>query len=215
MLIAPYQVDVPMARWPIANFLIIGFTLMVFFGIRAGMFLPQDITPFVLQLRQPSGIPGHMFLHFGWMHILGNMLFLWTYGNAICAKLGNVTYLLVYVLLGCTSGVVHLLVDGQPAIGASGAINGIVGMFLVYYPRNDVSFFILIPPRTFQISSVWLILFWLVFDIWGASQGSEGQRVAYWAHLGGFGAGFLLAAALLYMGIVRMGPSEQSLFDRS
>ena len=64
---------------------------------------------------------------------------LWVFGNAICAKVGNIAYTIVYVALGLCSGVIHLLLDGDPAVGASGAINGVVAMFLVFYPLNTIS----------------------------------------------------------------------------
>ena len=82
---------------------------------------------------------------------------------------------------------------GGNAIGASGAINGIVGMYLVFFPINEITcyFVFLLLPRLikeFSLSSIWMILFWLAFDIWGAMRG--GGQVAYFAHLGGFAGGF-------------------------
>ena len=79
-----------------------------------------------------------IFLHGSFMHLLGNMWFLWLFGNAVCAKVGNLVYLLIYLMLGLTSGVVAYTIDPRPAVGASGAINGVVGMFVVWYPLNNI-----------------------------------------------------------------------------
>ena len=195
------------------NFLLIALTVFLFIQIRAGVIPLEALAPFILKTGDPNGIYGHMFLHFGFLHIFGNMMFLWVFGNAVCAKLGNLAFLLLFLLLGCVAGVAHLLIDGAPAIGASGAVNGVVGMYLVLYPLNNVSCFywILIRFGTFHLSSFWLILYWLAFDIYGAVGGAGG--VAYWAHLGGFGAGFLLASLLLYTGLIEMTSTERSLYD--
>ena len=188
MLLLPYHVDVPMSRWPITNFLLIVATVGLFAAIRAGSVPPEAIEPYILGLRGANGIYGHIFLHFGYLHLF-------------------------YLMLGCVAGITHLFISGDPAIGASGAVNGIVGMYLVLYPLNNVSCFywFIIRIGSFCVSSVWLILYWAAFDIYGAIRG--GGHVAYWAHLGGFAAGFLLASLLLYSGLVQMTSTERSLLD--
>ena len=122
-------------------------------------------------------------------------------------------YLFVFFGLGLVAAFLHNVMDGGRAVGASGAINGVVGMYLVFFPRNNVSclfwFFLLI--RTFSVSSIWIILLFVTFDVYGASTG--GGQVAYWAHLGGFGAGFALASGLLYSGIIEVRPTEESIYD--
>ena len=213
MLLLPYHVDVPMSRWPVTNFLLIVATVGLFAAIRAGSVPPEAIEPYILGLRGANGIYGHIFLHFGYLHLFGNMMFLWVFGNAVCAKIGNLAYFIVYLVLGCVAGITHLFINGDPAIGASGAVNGIVGMYLVLYPLNNVSCFywFIIRIGSFCVSSVWMILYWAAFDVYGAIRG--GGHVAYWAHLGGFAAGFLLATLLLYSGLVQMTSTERSLLD--
>ncbi len=224
-LIIPLRVDVPQDRWPVVNWLIIVGAIAVFtfqFGYAAYYFVgpvPTDSLAtkiydfswtFVLDGFSLKGLLGHMWLHGGIIHILGNMLFLWIFGNAVCAKVGNVLYAGIYLLLGIIAGASHLVFQGGPAIGASGAINGIVGMYLVFFAQNEITclfvFFLplLLRPyaKTFSISSYWMILFWLVFDIWGVTKG--GGRVAYFAHLGGFTGGFLLALLLLKTKMIQM-----------
>jgi hypothetical protein len=145
------------------------------------------------------------------------MLFLWVFGNAVCAKVGNLIYLGIYFGLGLAAGTVSYLIDPRPAVGASGAINGIVGMFVVWYLLNEIScwyaywFFGAADAGSVSVSSFWLVLFWLVFDIWGAIRG-EGN-VGYIAHLAGFVVGFAGAILLLVLRVVEMEPGERSLLQ--
>ena len=212
-MIVPYYVDVPMSRWPLSNFAVIAVTFIAFALLASGGMDADTIESMAASRWNVQGMFTHLLLHAGPMHLIGNMVFLWVFGNAVCAKVGNLAFPLIYVGLGLVAVLVHLGVDGDPAIGASGAINGVVGMFLVWFPRNDVRCFYMIYflPRTFTVSSFWMILLWLAFDIFGATLGSGG--VAYWAHLGGFAAGFGLASALLSLGWIQMDRAEQSLYD--
>ena len=208
----PYQVDVPMSRWPISNFVLMGVIIgssMVEI-LRLGLPWGEAL---VLDGWSLWGLAGHVFLHADLIHLVGNMIFLWVFGNAVCAKIGNIAYVFVFAGLAIASGTVHNWMDGSPAIGASGAINGIVGMYLIYYPLNDVSCFSLLGFHgvSFSVSSVWMILLWVAFDILGAVLGLG--SVAYWAHLGGIAAGAGIAAVVLALGWVQMDPSERSLFD--
>lgn len=227
-MIVPWCVDVPQDRWPVVNWLIIAGAVCVFAlqiaeaveghpGAAAGAG-PQAIGGIVgawmLNGWGLRGLLGHMWVHGGVLHLLGNMWFLWIFGNAVCAKVGNLRYLLLYVLLGVAAGVTHLLFDSDPAIGASGAINGVVGMYLVLFYENGITCYwapILIYWRQFTVSSFWMILMWLIFDIYGAARGGSG--VAYFAHLGGFGAGFGVALYMCMKGWITMERYEKSLWQ--
>jgi membrane associated rhomboid family serine protease len=171
-------------------------------------FVLGKIRPFILSGWTIKGLFGHIWLHGGVLHLLGNMLFLWIFGNAVCAKIGNFRYLPIYLGLGVIAGIAHLIFTGGNAIGASGAIYGIVGMYLVFFPENEitcyVSFWFLLSPyiKEFTVSSIWMILFWVAFDVWGAMKGGGG--VAYFAHLGGFAGGFVLAIVMLKLKLVVM-----------
>ncbi|MBN4046873.1 rhomboid family intramembrane serine protease [bacterium AH-315-P07] len=211
MLLLPYHVDAPMGRRPVTNYLLIVATVAIFAGIRMQILTRPDIEPYILKSGVSDGIYGHMFLHFDYRHIFGNMLFLWVFGNAVCPRIGNVRFLLAYVSFGCLAGSAHLFFDGAPAIGASGAVNGVVGMCFVLYPLNRVSCFywVIIWAGRFKLRSIWMYLYWLAFDIWGAVNG--GGNVGYFAHLGGLAAGFALASILVLTGII---PKPATLYDR-
>ena len=115
--------------------------------------------------------------------------------------------------LGIIAAAIHNIFDGHPAIGASGAINGVVGMVLVLYPRNEVAcfWFIFMRGGMFYISSIWLILLWLAFDVWGVVTGDLG--VAYRGHIGGLLGGAAVAMLMLKTGLIETADTEQTLLD--
>jgi len=179
--------------------------------------MPPGITgEWMLRGWSLKGLFGYMWLHAGLFHLLGNMWFLWIFGNAVCAKIGNLKYLLWYIFLGMAAGVAHLLAGYNAAIGASGAINGIVGTYLVLFYENEITclfslFFIY--WRWFTISSIWMILFWLFWDILGAAFFSGSSGTAYFAHLGGFATGFGVTLGLCMKGWIKMETYEKSLWQ--
>jgi membrane associated rhomboid family serine protease len=217
-LIVPYLVDVPMRRLPWANWALIGLTVVLYpFCLWGGDFTPLGES-LMLGGRGPLGWVGHVLVHGGLLHLLGNMLFLWVFGNSVCAKVGNLAFPVVYFGLGLCSGVAAYAVSQRPAVGASGAINGVVGLFAVWYFLNAIRcwyFYWLVTTAgtgTFELSSIWMILLWLAFDVWGAVRGGGGN-VGYVAHLAGLGAGLLLGVGLLLTGWVRMDRGERSLLE--
>ncbi len=180
----------------------------------------NPVLPWVLNGWGIQGMIGHMWLHGGIFHLLGNLLFLWVAGNAICSKVGNFWYLLIYLICGFSSAATHNIFQGGPVIGASGAIAGIMGMFLVLYPENDVKcvwmwFIIVIIIRptivAFSCSSYWLLLAWLALEVYSAATSFD--MVAHFAHLGGFAAGFVIAVFLLERKWIKMEYYEKSLLQ--
>ena len=129
-MIVPYRADVAIYRQPVANIVIIGLTVLFYILTINEAFSDEFLSALILYDWGISGMVGYILLHAGPFHLAGNMIFLWVFGNAICAKVGNLAYVLIYLGLGVFSAMVHLVFDGMPAVGASGAINGIVGMFL-------------------------------------------------------------------------------------
>ena len=143
-----------------------------------------------------------MFLHGGWLHLLGNMLYLWIYGDNVEDCMGHARYLLFYVLCGAAAIFAQALSEPQsayPIIGASGAISGVLGAYLLLFPRAKVLTLVLLPFffTTLRLPAMLLLLLWfavqLVSDL-AAPDG--GASVAFRAHIGGFLAGMLLIPVL-------------------
>jgi len=141
-----------------------------------------------------------MFLHAGWSHLLGNMLFLWIYGDNVEHHLGRWQYLLFYLV----AGIAGALGDGMlrpdspiPTVGASGAISGVLGAYFLWFPANRVRIFVFFFPfimRTIEVGARWVIGFYILIDniLPLVVSGGAGQ-VSYGAHLGGFSVGLLAA----------------------
>ena len=223
----PYRVDVPFNHRPVVNWLIV-ITVVLIFAIqinelseytgkgRAGLqeYIQNSTTmQYMLKGWGIKGLFGYMWLHSGPIHLIGNLIFLWLFGNAVCSKIGNLYYLPVYVVLGVFAAVSHLLFSGGSAVGASGAINGLVGMYLAFFPENEIScfFFLIFYPIRFSVRSFWMILLWFAFDILGAIYGLG--RTAYYAHIGGFAAGFGLALLMLKTKWITMEKDEKSILE--
>ncbi len=140
-----------------------------------------------------------MFLHGSFMHLFGNMLFLWIYGDNVERRLGPVAYLLWYLATGVAATLTHALMfssSEMPLVGASGAISGVLGFYFVWFPRNVVRMLAFLPPfllQVFEIPARWVLGMYLVIDnllpIFVSAQGG----VAHGAHIGGFLAGGLVA----------------------
>jgi len=139
-----------------------------------------------------------MFLHGGWMHLAGNMLFLWIFGDNMEDEMGHVGYLVFYLACGIAAGVTHLIsapLSQVPTVGASGAIAGVMGGYLLLFPRAKVDILIIL-VIIFRIITIpaWIMLaLWFALQIFGGfGANPETGGVAYWAHAGGFIAGILL-----------------------
>ncbi|MEO9780685.1 MAG: rhomboid family intramembrane serine protease [Sedimentitalea sp.] len=143
-----------------------------------------------------------MFLHAGWMHLIGNMLFLWIFGDNLEDEMGHVKFLAFYLACGLGAGLAHVLAAPYSAVltvGASGAIAGVMGGYLLLFPRArvDVLLIIIIFFRIFAIPA-WIVLaVWFAFQFFGGlGADPEAGGVAYWAHAGGFVIGLVLAMPL-------------------
>ncbi len=141
-----------------------------------------------------------MFLHGGWMHLLGNMLFLWIYGDNVEDGLGHLRFLLFYLICGVAAVFAQALGNPgspYPIIGASGAISGVLGAYLLLYPRAKVLTLVLLPffVTTLRIPAMLLLLLWFTAQLIG-DLAVSGAGVAFGAHIGGFLTGLLLAPLL-------------------
>jgi membrane associated rhomboid family serine protease len=156
---------------------------------------PSIDTPRVLLTLATS-----MFLHGGILHLAGNMLFLWVFGGSIEDHLGHARYLIFYLICGIAAGLVHVAfnwVSQVPSIGASGAISGLMGAYIVLFPWSRI---LTVVPVIFfffrvRLPAFLMLAFWFAFQLASglATRGQPGQGgVAWWAHIGGFVAGVLL-----------------------
>lgn len=144
-------------------------------------------------------------MHGGLLHLGGNLLFLWIFGDNIELKFGKIKFLGIYLIWGVVAGLVHIFGDvssATPAVGASGAISGILGAYLIIFPRTRIQTFLMLGFfwRMMHIQARWFLPFWLVFQnllpFFIGGFGVAGGGVAYLAHIGGFVIG--LATGYLY-----------------
>jgi len=157
----------------------------------------HDLTPYI-PLPFWTTLFTSMFLHGGWAHLGGNMLYLWIFGDNIEKVLGSVRYLIFYLTCGVAAGFAHILTASHsavPTVGASGAISGVLGGYLLLFPRNKVRVMSrggLIAVPAFVMLGMWILL-QLVSGVGAIAQTEQtGGGVAYMAHVGGFVAGMVL-----------------------
>jgi membrane associated rhomboid family serine protease len=159
--------------------------------------IPADIS----QMRDLYTLLTSMFLHGGWGHLLGNMLFLYIFGDNIEDAMGHLSYLLFYLVCGIIAALAQVLLDTSstiPLIGASGAISGVMGAYIVLFPQGKVRAVVIFG----YIGQVVLVPAWVMIGLWFVLQlfsgfaalgaASDVGGVAFWAHIGGFIAGAIL-----------------------
>lgn len=148
------------------------------------------------------------FLHAGFMHIFGNMIFLLVFGPSVEDRFGRIGFTVFYLVGGAVSGFAHIAVDPHPAIGASGAIAAVAGAFLVLFPNTRIKCFVIFfMIGIFMIPSWWLIGLFIVLDLF-AQFFSADNGIANIAHLGGYGFGILIAWTLLITKILPKEPYD-------
>ena len=214
----PLRDDNPITITPIVTWALIVLNVVIFFyqvslgpnasqlfvyqfGAIPAVIVGDQILPEKIAAIPPSmSLLTSMFLHGGWMHLIGNMWFLWIFGNNIEEAMGHLRYLIFYLLCGFLASASHILAYPNstiPTIGASGAIAGALGAYIMLYPRARVwtliflGFFI----RLMYIPA-WIVLgIWILFQFINGSMAmatQQGGGIAFWAHIGGFIAGILL-----------------------
>jgi len=222
--VVPLHDGNPTRITPYVNYGLIGINIVIFF-YEASLSAPQlqsfvqayAVVPNQLTTSFQSGdltqIPlqamtliTSQFLHGGFLHLGGNMLFLWVFGNNIEDQLGHIKFLIFYLLCGALAGLAQWFFSMQstvPALGASGAIAGVLGAYILRFPHAKIltlvplGFFI----TTFRIPAIFFLGFWFVQQaLYGIASlqirsnvGMEGGGIAYWAHAGGFVFGVLLS----------------------
>ena len=143
-----------------------------------------------------------MFMHGGWFHLIGNMWFLWIFGNNVEDAMGHVRFVVFYLLCGLAAAAAQIATNPDstvPMVGASGAIGGVMGAYVLLYPRVNVHLLIFLGffVTTIAVPAVFMLGYWFLLQLLsGVSRlGAEGGGVAFWAHAGGFVAGAILVLA--------------------
>lgn len=206
----PLYDSVPSRIFPLINLTLIFANILAF--LYELQLAPAMLKEFIFRwglipahlLSHPSlmweTILSSMFLHGGWFHILSNMWVLFIFGDNVEAALGKLRYLLFYLLSGVAAGLLQTYIlptSLEPMIGASGAIAGVLGAYLILFPRSRIASLV---PLLFiftivEIPAMLFLLFWFVSQLysgWFAIQGGGESGVAWWAHVGGFAFGVLM-----------------------
>lgn len=211
----PLRDDIPSRTFPAVNIILIVLNILVFFyEVSLGSHLPHFISHYgiipvrffhprffhadiLLEVLLP--LITFMFLHGGWLHIIGNMLYLWIFGDNVEDRMGHFRYLIFYLLCGLASGLVQLLINPSsqlPIVGASGAIAGVMGAYLLLYPFAKVVtlFFFLFFIDIIKIPAFFFLGFWFIIQFFSGTFSLAGGStgVAWWAHIGGFLCGLML-----------------------
>jgi membrane associated rhomboid family serine protease len=213
----PIRDDVPSRTFPAATVALIIVNALVFFvevsqgsrGLQVVAqsygFVPAYFTAYIQGAEVPAGRlfftwVSSMFLHGGWLHLIGNMWFLWIFGDNVEDRLGHARFLLFFILCGMIGNAAHYVFNAGsmlPAIGASGAISGVLGVYLVSYPRArilvlvPIFFLYLIEVPAIMFVGFWFVLQFISGAVSVAARGASGG-VAWWAHVGGFVGGILI-----------------------
>lgn len=210
----PIKDQIPTRRVPVINYLLIIANIVVFiFQWLAGpnqeaiiyqfALIPAKVTS-GLDLKDISDIFTSMFMHAGFLHIAGNMLYLWIFGDNVEDSMGHTKYLIFYLFGGLVASVTHIVTNPGsqiPTVGASGAIAAVLGAYLVLYPQSRVLtiiplgyFMRLTAVPAFIVLGLWFIL--QIFSGVTSLGGQDVGGVAFWAHIGGFVTGLVLAKLL-------------------
>ncbi len=208
----PLRDDVPTRRFPVVTVVLIAVNVLVFLlevvldlGGSLESFLntwgviPYDLTR-RFSLGEAATLFTSMFLHGGVMHILGNMLYLWIFGNNVEDVMGPVKFTLFYLLCGVLAGLAQVLPSPEvriPSIGASGAIAGVLGAYIVLFPRARVATLVFfgVFARVARLPAAVVLGFWFVLQLLNglmAMSTFQSGGVAWFAHIGGFVAGLVL-----------------------
>ena len=211
----PLRDTVPSRTAPVVTVGLIALNVIVFLHETAlGPYLESFVFAYGLVPRRFVYWPGDplaparflplltsMFWHGGWLHLLGNMLYLWIFGDNVEDRLGHFRYLIFYLAAGIAAALTQVALNpgsALPTVGASGAIAGVLGAYLITYPRSRVLTLIpiIIFPWFVEIPAVFYLAFWFLMQVLeGVGQlgvPQEGGGVAVWAHIGGFIAGVVL-----------------------
>lgn len=178
------------------------------YGIVPAEFTGQAAGPSFNPVAEPLTLFTYMFLHAGWIHLGTNMLFLWVFADNIEDAFGHVAFLIFYLLTGVAGGLAHVLMtplSQAPLIGASGAVSGVIGAYILLYPRARI-WILLFMRLPLRIGAVWVLGGWFALQIVSMFLASESEvEVSWWSHIGGFLAGLAITFVLRSRLLIRVG----------
>jgi membrane associated rhomboid family serine protease len=237
MLVLPLYDDNPRVMTPVVTYGLIAACTVVFlwqlslgpraqgaiafaYGMVPATLFGSARLPHELQLVPPwATLITSMFLHGGWLHLLGNMLYLWLFGRGVESAMGAPRYLVFYLLSGIAAALVQAAADPGaqvPLIGASGAIAGTLGAYLVLHPRSNIVVFvwIFIFVRLIAVPAVIVLGLWFLMQLLSALATTSGEPgIAFWAHVGGFVLGMLLVPLFRRRGVGMLQPRRSTAFS--
>lgn len=149
-------------------------------------------------LGEPFTLVTYLFIHAGWMHLIGNMLFLWVFADNVEDAFGYAGFAVFYLLCGILAGLIFAFMSpasANPLIGASGAVSGVLASYLVLYPRARVwiLIFLRIPV---PLPAIWVLGGWFLLQVFSLAAAGPDEEVGWWAHIGGFVVGLIITIAL-------------------
>jgi membrane associated rhomboid family serine protease len=211
--VIPIRDTIPSRRFPVVNTSIIVINCIVFFYelslgnalnsfIKTYGLIPDNLGEGRAFLVQVYPFFTSMFIHGGWFHLLGNMLYLFIFGDNVEDRMGHFKYLIFYLISGTAAAFSQIVTNIHstiPMVGASGAISGVLGAYILYFPRSRVltvvPIFLVI--QLIEIPAALFLLLWFIMQFFSGvatlAIANNTVGVAFWAHVGGFVAGFILA----------------------
>ena len=221
-MLFPLRDENPLVRPPVATFILIGINILCWallqgFGTAAALgssvcnfgLIPGDLlgnipvgTGFPQETAGFCPVDGNgsyltvlssMFMHGGWMHLIGNMWFLWIFGDNVEDAMGPIRFVIFYLLCGLGAAAAQAATDPTsviPMVGASGAIGGVMGAYALLFPRARILCFFIF--TTLSVPAMLMLGYWVLIQFLGSMQDTGGGGVAFWAHIGGFAAGAVL-----------------------
>jgi membrane associated rhomboid family serine protease len=231
----PLRDTIRSKNYPIANTVVIVLNVLVFFiepsggenlrrfiftyGLVPARYTVPAISSYFASSQQLFSFVSFMFLHGGLFHLLGNMWSLYIFGDNVEDRLGSLRYLLFYLLCGFASGISHLVINWNsqiPTIGASGAIAGVMGAYLVLFPKSRI--LTLIPIFLFfqfvEVPAFFFLGIWFIFQFLSAAATAGQGGIAWWAHIGGFIFGIILLRLFLLFKEPRLGRKLKQITKR-
>jgi membrane associated rhomboid family serine protease len=232
----PLRDTIRSKSYPVVNTMIIIINILVFFvelsrgdqlrqfiftyGLVPARYTVPSIAAYFTSGQQIFSLLSFMFIHGGFFHLLGNMWSLYIFGDNVEDRLGSFKYLLFYLLCGFASGISHLVLNWHsqvPTIGASGAIAGVMGAYMISFPRSKI--LTLIPMFIFfplvEVPAVFFLGVWFIFQFLSAASTTGQGGIAWWAHIGGFIFGIIFLRLFLLLGESSVGKKVRSITKKN